>query len=326
MSEHRFRQPTCRLESDGSERRVGFELEFSGITLDAAVDAVAGAFGVSPQRLSAAEATLEVPDLGRFGIELDWELLKRSASNADEGLESELLERIAQFAERVVPVEVVCPPVPLSRLDQLAPMVDALRTAGARGTGDSLIAAYGVHINASAPALDLPTLWRYVLAYALLQWWLVEAHAVDPARRLSPYVDLYPEAYVQLLCDGPPASLAQLCDHYLEHNPTRNRALDMLPLLSELDTQRVRMVVDDPRIKARPAFHYRLPNCQIDRADWSLADSWTPWWVVEQLAQQPASLERLAGRYVEANRGVFGRNRAQWTEQVEQCLRDLALA
>jgi hypothetical protein len=43
-----------------------------------------------------------------------------------------------------------------------------------------------------------------------------------------------------------------------------------LPLLAEIDSDRVRRFVNDPRIKARPAFHYRLANCHIERADWSV--------------------------------------------------------
>jgi hypothetical protein len=261
-------------------------------------------------------------DLGSFTVELDWALLKRSAMDVDPGLESDLVELMAQLAERVVPVEVVCPPIPFSRLSRLDGMTRALHKAGARGTEDSLVAAYGVHINSSAPALDCATLWHYLRAYALLQWWLVDAHAVDVARRVSPYVDLYPEAYVRLLCAAEPGSLSQLMDEYLAHNATRNRALDMLPLFSELDPQRVQQAVDDQRIKARPAFHYRLPNCHIDRADWSLAQSWSVWWVIDELAQQPAAMDALAEDFLDAHRSVIGVSRAQWTEHLGRWLHD----
>jgi hypothetical protein len=88
----------------------------------------------------------------------------------------------------------------------------------------------------------------------------------------------------------------------------------------------VQAVVDDPRIKARPAFHYRLPNCLIDRPGWSLAESWNRWWIIEELARQPAALDDLSARFLDAHRSVVGVSRRQWTEQVQQWLEDHALA
>lgn len=43
--------------------------------------------------------------------------------------------------------------------------------------------------------------------------------------------------------------------------------------------------VEDPHlVKARPAYHYRLPNCLIDEPDWRLAREWNTWVAVERLA------------------------------------------
>ena len=102
----------------------------------------------------------------------------------------------------------------------------------------------------------------------------MQAHQVDFTRKLSPYLDLYPEAYLKAVLSESHPDMDWILSTYLEHNATRNRALDMLPMLAEIDEQQVRSVVDDPKIKARPTFHYRLPNCLIEMPNWSLASSW----------------------------------------------------
>lgn len=266
---------------------------------------------------------VEVEGLDKFRIELDWEYLKQEAEQASGANHVALLRDAASL---VVPVEVVCPPVPISELAILDPLVSSLREAGARGTDDSLLAAYGVHINASLPGLDADTIHRHVKAFALLQWWLVQAHAVNFSRRITPYVDLYPEAYLRVVIEAQQPDLDSLFDDYLEHNATRNRALDLLPLLAHIDAARVKRVVDDDRIKARPTFHYRLPNCDIDAADWTLAHSWNIWCHVEQLAANNNLLTQLGEEFIKAWRPLLGVDKKPWIEKIEKCIQSGALA
>ena len=315
-----YRLPPVRQAADGRVRTVGFELEFSGLTLDATAAAVRHALGGEIHRVSAAERRVHSAELGEFNIEIDWAYLKQAAG--EDGDDSEWLERLSELASLLVPIEVVCPPVALDRLESLDAMVAALRAAGAVGTEESLIAAYGVHINAQIPSLDAATLDAYLKAFALLQWWLVDAHRVDPARRLSPYIDLYAEDYVRRVLTREAPTLDELFDDYLAFNPDRNRALDLLPLLAEIDRERVRRAVDDPRVKARPTFHYRLPNCHIERAGWSLAESWNTWCVVEALAAQPAALHELGAAFLGAARPLLGVSRADWVARIDRWLGD----
>ncbi|MEO5343816.1 MAG: amidoligase family protein [Gammaproteobacteria bacterium SHHR-1] len=323
LAEAGFCTPTVSHNAAGEERRVGFELEFSGISLEQTGAALSGALGGQIEPQSAAELGVEVADLGRFNVELDWAFLKRQAGGEQvEGW----VKPLSEAAALLVPVEVVCPPLALSQLPRLDAMVEALRRAGAQGTEESLIAAYGVHINAEIPRLDAATLAAYLRAFALLQWWLVDAHEVDLARKISPYVDLYPEAYVRQLFSRAHPGLDDIFADYLQHNPSRNRALDLLPLLAEIDEKRVRERIDDAKIKPRPAFHYRLPNCQIERADWSLSDSWNTWCVVEALAARPDELAELGDRFLHAGRPLLGINRKDWLAFIDSWLRDHALA
>jgi len=323
----RYRLPPVVETEHGETRRVGFELEFSGITLPQAIAAVKSALGAQTRDETVADTTLQVESLGEFKVELDWAYLKRKAREQGEDPEThEWMEKLSRAAALLVPVEVVCPPIPITQLERLDPMVEALREAGAVGTEESLIAAYGVHINTEIPALDAATLDAYLKSFALLQWWLVDEHDVDPARKLSPYIDLYPEAYLHQVLSREDPALEQIFDDYLEHNATRNRALDLLPLLAEIDEDKVRETVDDPRIQARPAFHYRMPDCNIEKSGWSLAGPWEPWLVVEHLAQDVSARVELARAFTDARRPVLGVKRDDWVEFIDQWLQDHALA
>ena len=95
------------------------------------------------------------------------------------------------------------------------------------------------------------------------------------------------------------SELERLIDDYLRHNPTRNRALDLLPVLAHLDRDRVLSQAEGKHlVKPRPAFHYRLPNCMVDEADWTLASEWNRWVMVERLAGDPERLGRMSRRYL----------------------------
>ncbi|WP_346837815.1 amidoligase family protein [Microbulbifer sp. SAOS-129_SWC] len=329
MSEQtqQFRQPPVTVKDDGAPRRVGFELEFSGISLDQAADILQRQLGGEFGAATAAQKILQVDGLGEFSIELDWDYLQRTAAERAEQQEDgrwvELLSKTAAF---LVPLEVVCPPIPLDKLELLQPLVAALRKAGASGTEESAVAAYGVHINTELPRQNADTLFSYLRAFSLLQWWLQDVHEVNNARRISPYIDLYPDAYVRQLLARKEPTMDDLFRDYLQHNATRNRALDLLPILADIDPARVQRAVDDPKIKPRPAFHYRLPNCQIEKPDWSLADPWRIWCVVEELASRPSDLEELSRLFQQADHNLLGINHDKWLETVKQWLSDRELA
>ena len=319
-----YRLPDRLENASGDVRNVGFELEFSGIGLDQTANAVAQALGASKVVCSVAEQKVAVPGLGEFVIELDWSFLKKQARTVgpDDELARSLLEPLSRAASALVPVEVVCPPVPMTRIAELDAMVQALRAAGAVGTDESVIAAYGLHINVELPDLQPRTIHDYLRAFSLLQWWLVDAHSVDLARRISPYIDLYPQAYVRQILQRDDPDMEQIMADYLYHNPSRNKALDLLPLLSEIDPLTVRRSIDDDRVNARPAFHYRLPDCQIDRADWSLASAWNIWMRVEWLAQRPQQIEALGKAFLDSERWLLGVDRTLWVQYVDQWLKD----
>ncbi|MBR9884605.1 MAG: hypothetical protein GYB21_13510, partial [Oceanospirillales bacterium] len=214
-----YRLPNKVRTQDGEVRRVGFELEFSGVTLEETAKALKEQLNGRVLSQTEAELELELPELGTFNIELDWDFLKRKAAKSDADNSAEQwLKPLSQAAHLLVPVEVVCPPIPVDQLDRLDTLVETLRSLGAQGTEESLIAAYGVHINPELPSLDAATLHDYMRAFCLLQWWLVDAHEVNPARKISPYIDLYPHEYQVALFEAVNPDMDTQFNLYLTHN------------------------------------------------------------------------------------------------------------
>ena len=81
---------------------VGFELEFSGISLAETGTALQTALGGSVNEKSAAELGLHVERLGDFGIELDWSYLKRKAEETERnGGDRSWLDTLSQAAAMV---------------------------------------------------------------------------------------------------------------------------------------------------------------------------------------------------------------------------------
>lgn len=299
----------------GDPRRVGFEIEFGGLSFEQCLDVLAKTIGPKIEATSAVESTIEHPEFGDFTLELDWQFLKEQAK--DGRFEEDVIKRVADIAGLVVPLELVFPPIAFDRIDETDEIVTALREAGASGTAESPLYAFGVHINAEIPATDARNIVNYLQAYCILQDYLIEAHSIDASRRLSPYVDPYSPRYVELVLNYDAPELTPVIDDYLRLNPTRNRALDMLPMFAEVDRERVLEAVPDHRIKARPAFHYRMPNCDIGNPGWSLMSEWRVWCLIEVLANDSDELPRLTHEYRQRFKADQFSTDARWIDYIK---------
>lgn len=308
------------FNQQGEARRVGFELEFAGLDLPTAAQAVATALEGTVELDTQAECKVKHPRYGDFKIELDWSYAKNMARRRlqEQGAsEDTVISLMTDLARQIVPLEIVCAPVPLDELSVLDPMVEQLHKAGALGTSDSLIYAFGVHINAELPDFDSATLVSYLQAYCVAQTWLIKAHGVDPLRRLTPYIDSYPKRYVEkVMAYTETTPVLQIIDDYLEDNPTRNRGLDLLPLFKHINEQRVLAAVEDERVNARPTFHYRLPNCEIEDAQWTLSHSWNIWCVVEHLAADPDTLKSMCEQWTEYHDNLINLREEPWHKEL----------
>ncbi|MGL1832451.1 amidoligase family protein [Rhodocyclaceae bacterium SMB388] len=319
-----LKQPPWLKNADGDTRRVGVEMEMSGLALDALAACVADFVGARVETRGRYERVLEGDPAGDWIVELDFDLLKRLGREArkDESIADELgrsaEDVLAWAAEALVPLEVVSPPLPLHRLDDIERLILRLREAGARGTSDSLINAFGLQFNPELPSTDPALITACLKAFLCLYDWLSTRADIDTSRRATSYVNPFPMGYVRKVIDPDYwPDQATLIDDYLADNPTRNRALDMLPLFKFLDEVRVRRHVQDPLIKARPTFHYRLPDCDIHKPEWGFHLAWNDWVEVERLAADASRLNACCAAYRAFLSRPLDRWLGDWTAELE---------
>lgn len=319
-----FDQPPRPRGVTGDWRSVGFELEFAGLTPEAAGGVVIALFGGEwrPESLFAGRAT--GTRLGDVPVVVDSGLLKDKSYERrlrEMGLDvqalplgQELERGLARLAGLVVPCEIALPPLPLPDMPLVEELRQGLRQAGALGTRASVLYGFGLHINPETPDREVRTLRDVLRAFLLLQDWLIETSGVDLTRRALPYIRSFPEEYRRLVAD--PAyvpDLDGLVADYLRFNPTRNRPLDLLPLfcLTHEPTVRAALRSDEP-IKPRPTFHYRLPNCRVDEEDWTVAEEWNRWAAVERLAEDGERLAAMAREFLRMDAGYWPERTLAW--------------
>lgn len=323
--------PPVTKTADGKPRRIGIELEFTGLGIEAIGRACREHLGGSINPISPYEYDIEDTEWGNFHIELDYAYLKRLGRKTTgiisipDNLEQFSEDMLASLARRVVPFEIVTPPMPMKDLHRLLPLVDTLREAGAQGTHKSPIYAFGLHMNPELPDLKGKTLTAYLKAFMCLYDWLKRESEIDLSRSISPYIQPFEREYMaQVLHPDYWPNRETLIDDYLAANPTRNKALDMLPVFTHIDKKRVRDVVGpDHKINPRPTLHYRLPNCDIDKPDWNLDQAWDDWLKIEQLAHDRERLDEACVDFGKYLRYPLGDKIHDWQGTIENWLERL---
>lgn len=328
--------PKIVTTESGAERRAGFEFEFAGVEPNEASEIVTAILGGTIQKSNPFTYVVENTRYGKVSVEMDAAVLKerrylKALDKMGVQIEPHLLDNLETallgLSSTLVPCEIVLPPIPLSELDVLEELRDALRIRKAKGTRASLAYAFGLHINVEPPDLSVQTLTNYLRAFLLLQDNIRKRAEVDITRAVSPYIDRYPDEYVHLLAapDYAPESISELVSDYLHHNPTRNRPLDMYPLFAHIDKETVFDNLPQQEaelIKARPAFHFRLPNCRIDEPLWTVESEWEQWLLVEKLASDPERLETMSRHFMNAPGFPMTLVSDSWAKQSEKLLYD----
>jgi hypothetical protein len=151
----------------------------------------------------------------------------------------------------------------------------------------------------------------------LLNAWLRRQVAPDATRHLLGFADPFPADYVRRVVspDYWPDTPGFI-DDYLAANPTRNRDLDLLPLLVHLDEPRVRAALPNEKINRRPTFHYRLPDARASDPGWSIGPDWNRWVAVERLACDRDLLNATGEAYLS-----FAGEEKSWADTVERIVR-----
>lgn len=301
--------PLPRPETaDGEMRRVGVELEFSGLDCPTTAAVVARASGGLARQRSPYRYSVEA-DEGTYEIELDtrWadpDHVEAYAGDLPDALRADVADGVSRAAgtllSAVMPVELVCPPIPHDRLRAvIGPVRRALAAAGALGTRHSAFSGFGMHLNVEVAAAEVEHLLSVMRAYVLLDFWLRRESRLALIRHARSYVEPFPEAYKQhILAPDYEPDMPRFMDDHMRFNPTRDMELDLLPVFAAIDPDRVRSTLPDEKNSARPAFHWRLPNCRIDEPDWAPVQDWERWVTVERLAVDRDRLGSLAEAYL----------------------------
>jgi hypothetical protein len=334
MSTH-YHLPPLVNDKSGQPRRAGFEFEFGNLPIVETAKALQRALGGELDIKSPFEAVLRDSSLGKLKVERDADILKSvryrswlenlGVKFTPGSIAHDIETNIDNASRTLIPCEVVTEPIPFDKLERLNTLTDTLNDLGAEGTQHSLIYAFGLHINPSIPDDSSDSLRRYIQAFLLLYTWIIDSSRIDITRRfLTKYIDPFPHHYMERVLDPDyQPNMDGLIDNYLADNPTRNRALDMLPILVGLDDARVlNSVNDDERnlIKGRPAFHYRLPDCKINEQGWSAAEAWNKWVYVEQVANDEELLAELIDAWRDCNHNFSLAPRTIWAAHLTTLL------
>jgi hypothetical protein len=298
--------PPRAENEDGEPRRVGIEVEFGEITAGDTAEVVCRHFGGEIARIDPRLFRVNGTRHGDYLIKLDTRyahLQTRLGEKLTEQPGEDLVQEVAKVWDEVVggvmeawmPTEIVAPPVPYPRIGEIDALLDELKRQGAAGTQASVVYAFGVHLNIEIASADTGWLVRVLRAYLLASGWLRRSIDLNATRELVPFIDAFPSDYAAkvLAADYEPDLDALVAD-YLADNATRNRELDLLPLFAHLRPQQVEAAVGDPRVKPRPAFHYRLPNTDLEDDGWSLAKEWNRIVAVERLAEDSEAMREAA--------------------------------
>ena len=179
------------------------------------------------------------------------------------------------------------------------------------GTDNGVLLGFGMHLNVECRSTDVADVLPVLRAFALLEDWLRGSDPIDLSRRVLPFVDPYPRAFVTELAEARDWDFAKMAQRY--------RALDLLPILALVNEETVRRMLGDEKIGARPAFHYRLPDCRIDEPDWSIAHEWDKWALVEDVAEDPDALAHLAKAWCDY-KDRWTTTRGDWRASVDDYL------
>jgi hypothetical protein len=312
-----FAMPTILHNEQGRMRTVGVEVEFVGPTAEETIRALQDELGGRILEEDPHSFALKDSALGDMSVELDSRILHPGKGDKSQA-GGRVLPRIAAWfgfaARHLVPCELVSAPVPLDRLHELDKVLTVLRGLGAKGTQDGPFYAFGLHFNPEIPRQDAETVAAFMKSFVLLNPWLRREVAPDATRDLLGFADPFPADYVRKIAspDYWP-DVATFIDDYLAANPTRNRDLDLLPLLHHLDAAQVRAVLPHEKINGRPTFHYRLPDARVSDPAWSIAPDWNRWVAVEKLAADRERLGAVGAAYL-----AFEGEDKSWANVIEQ--------
>ncbi len=293
----------------GESRLVGIEIEFGGLGEADAAEVVAKALGGEIRDSGPHERIVADTALGDIEVMLDTRFREKT---------DKLTQTVLDLLTGIVPVEIVTAPIRPEDIPKVDQLNAALRNAGAMGSRAGILLGFGMHLNPEVAGEGIADIRPVAAAYAFLEDMIRADDPIDASRRLLPFVDPYPREWLDALAadEAQDWAISDMIDAYLATTPSRNRGLDLLPLFRHLDEDRVvaKMGDDSEMVSARPAYHYRLPDCRIDEADWSIAAEWNRWVKIERIAADGDAIRDLAKAWRDY-RDEFTATRSDWRQR-----------
>ncbi|MBC7180855.1 MAG: amidoligase family protein, partial [Roseovarius sp.] len=152
------------LNAKGDPRLVGVEIELGGLPVAQVARLCAETLDGTASQVDSHIWRVENSQIGQIDIYLD--IFLRNAQ------QSKLRDLALDLGRDVVPVEIVTAPLDRDGLGRLDDLRNALRDAGALGSGAGWFFGFGLHLNIEmASDADADTI-RPLLAYALIEDWL----------------------------------------------------------------------------------------------------------------------------------------------------------
>ncbi|WP_407494228.1 amidoligase family protein [Pseudooceanicola sp. MF1-13] len=316
MTDSTFKPLPKDTDFDGNPRLTGVEIEYSGVSAEDTAKIATRVLGGEAENTDEHAWEVTGSEIGKIEIYLDTALRYADDSAAKKiGLD---------VGKAVIPVELVTEPLTRDQMVKLDELRDALRKEGAEGTRSGMAYGFGVHFNPAIASCNAEDITAPLIAYALIEDWMRKAEPIDLSRRVLPFTDPYPTDLVKAFCDAGVVEPARAMELYLEHAPSRNYGLDMLPIFAWLDEKTVRDALGDDPTSARPTFHFRLPDSRIDEKNWSLAMEWDRWRLVETIAADRDLLDRLMSEWLDQH-GSITLRRSPWAERCGEILSDAGL-
>jgi len=282
---HRLHE-SAMIAADGSLRRVGVEVEFLGPSASVAAAALVRDLGGAAEIEDPHAIRIHGTRLGTLSVELD---LRHSHPtrhpSLDMGLGHHGTAILGTLVSPFVPRELITAPLPVTQIGLVDEALASLRSVGARGRGVVLLNSLSLHFNIDPPNLDARTLTAFLKAFLCIGDELRRETARGSLRLALALPPDYPQSYKErVLAPDYWPDLADFTTDYLAANPTRQRALDLLPLLAFLNETQVRLALPREKIGPRPVFHYRLTHAHLSDPNWSILPDWDGWLKVERLA------------------------------------------
>jgi hypothetical protein len=332
-----FKLPPVLHNQNGELRKVGLELEYGKLGIDESVQIIRELYGGIEEKEHRFARKVKGTRLGDFSVEIDLRLLTekkykyifdtlgvdlKAIKLREADLEEEMETALENIINKFIPYEIGSPPLPITELEELEALRQALYEHHAEGTEAFPTNAFGLHINPEVPDTSVATILNYLRAFLLLYLWLLENGHTDFMRQnLTSFINPYPEEYTELVLDeNYHPDLDTFIDDYHLYSPNRNRPLDLYPLLAALRKEKITAFPDLGKVKPRETFHYRLPNSWVSRPDWSLAQEWNHWVVVEELANDTEKLQDMSRHYLQLKEHTLLGFEGKWTEETEKWL------